>query len=99
LRGRPGFGAFNAAKAGLRALAQAMAKEYARDGVHVAHVVVDGAIGGEKIRTRFPDMVSRVGEEGLIGIDGIVDAFVFLHKQPRTAWSFELDLRTSKESW
>jgi NAD(P)-dependent dehydrogenase (short-subunit alcohol dehydrogenase family) len=99
LRGRPGFGAFNAAKAGLRALAQAMAKEYARDGVHVAHVVVDGAIGGEKIRTRFSDMVSRVGEEGLIGIDGIVDAFVFLHKQPRTAWSFELDLRTSKESW
>jgi NAD(P)-dependent dehydrogenase (short-subunit alcohol dehydrogenase family) len=99
LRGRTGFGAFNAAKAGLRALAQAMAKEYAKDGVHVAHVVVDGAIGGEKIRTRFPDMVSRVGEEGLIGIDGIVDAFVFLHKQPRTAWTFELDLRTSKESW
>jgi NAD(P)-dependent dehydrogenase (short-subunit alcohol dehydrogenase family) len=99
LRGRAGYGAFNAAKAGLRALAQAMAKEYARDGIHVAHVVVDGAIGGEKIRTRFPEMVNRVGEEGLIGIDGIVDAFVFLHKQPRTAWTFELDLRTSKESW
>jgi len=99
LRGRAGYGAFNSAKAGLRALAQAMAKEYAKDGVHVGHVVVDGAIGGEKIRKRFPEMVNRVGEDGLIGIDGIVDAFVFLHKQPRAAWTFELDLRTSKESW
>jgi NAD(P)-dependent dehydrogenase (short-subunit alcohol dehydrogenase family) len=99
LRGRAGYGGFNSAKAGLRALAQAMAKEYAKDGVHVGHVVVDGAIGGEKIRKRFPEMVNRVGEDGLIGIDGIVDAFVFLHKQPRAAWTFELDLRTSKESW
>ncbi|HEV8028343.1 MAG TPA: SDR family NAD(P)-dependent oxidoreductase [Stellaceae bacterium] len=99
LRGRAGYGAFNSAKAGLRALAQAMAKEYAKDGVHVGHVVVDGAIGGEKIRKRFPEMVNLVGEDGLIGIDGIVDAFVFLHKQPRAAWTFELDLRTSKESW
>jgi NAD(P)-dependent dehydrogenase (short-subunit alcohol dehydrogenase family) len=99
LRGRAGYGAFNSAKAGLRALAQAMAKEYAKDGVHVGHVVVDGAIGGEKIRKRFPEMVNRVGEDGLISIDGIVDAFVFLHKQPRAAWTFELDLRTSKESW
>jgi NAD(P)-dependent dehydrogenase (short-subunit alcohol dehydrogenase family) len=99
LRGRAGFGAFNSAKAGLRALAQAMAKEYARDGVHIGHVVVDGAIGGEKIRTRYPDLVNRVGEDGLVGIDGIVDAFVFLYKQPRTAWTFELDLRTLKENW
>jgi NAD(P)-dependent dehydrogenase (short-subunit alcohol dehydrogenase family) len=99
LRGRAGFGAFNAAKAGLRALAQAMAKEYARDGIHVGHVVVDGAIGGEKIRTRYPDAASRLGEDGLISIEGIVDAYVFLHKQPRTAWTFELDVRTSKENW
>ena len=99
LRGRAGFGAFNSSKAGLRALAQAMAKEYAPAGIHVGHVVVDGAIGGEKIRTRLPDLVSRLGEDGLVGIDGIVDAFVFLHKQPRTAWTFELDLRTFKESW
>src|SRR6516165_2668476 len=55
LRGRPGFGAFNSAKAGLRTLAQAMAKEYAPDGIHVAHVVVDGAIAGDKIMNRFPD--------------------------------------------
>ena len=99
LRGRSGFGAFNSSKAGLRALAQAMAKEYARDGIHVGHVVVDGAIGGEKIRARFPDAASRFGEDGLISIEGIVDAFVFLYRQPRTAWSFEVDVRTSKETW
>jgi NAD(P)-dependent dehydrogenase (short-subunit alcohol dehydrogenase family) len=97
LRGRSGFGAFNSSKAGLRILAQAMAKEYAADGIHVGHVVVDGAIGGEKIRKRFPDAAGR--EERLISIEGIVDAFVFLHKQPRRAWSFELDVRTSTESW
>ena len=97
LRGRSGYGAFNSSKAGLRTLVQAMAKEYAGDGIHVGHVVVDGAIGGEKIRTRFPDRASR--EDRLISIDGIVDGFVFLYKQPRRAWSFELDVRTSHENW
>ncbi|MGI9410492.1 MAG: SDR family NAD(P)-dependent oxidoreductase [Hyphomicrobiaceae bacterium] len=99
LRGRPGFGAFNSAKAALRNMAQAMAKEYAPDGVHVGHVVIDGGILGDKIMTRRPDIVERLGEDGLIDIDGIVDAFVYLHSQPKSAWSFELDVRTSKESW
>jgi NAD(P)-dependent dehydrogenase (short-subunit alcohol dehydrogenase family) len=97
LRGRPGFGAFNSAKAGLRTLAQAMAKEYAGEGIHVAHVVVDGAIGGDKIMNRFPDAANR--QDSLISIEGIVDAFAFLYQQPERAWSFELDVRTSKEKW
>src|SRR5215813_15631341 len=87
LRGRPGYGAFNSAKAGVRVLAQAMAKEYAADGIHVGHVVVDGAIGGEKISRRLPDFASRLDQGQLINIEGIVEAFVFLHKQPRNAWS------------
>jgi hypothetical protein len=74
-----------------------MAKEYAGDGIHVGHVVVDGMIGGEKIKTRFPEAASR--EERLISIEGIVDGFVFLYKQPPRAWSFELDVRTSHEKW
>src|SRR5580704_14608377 len=73
LRGRSGYGAFNSSKAGLRTLAQAMAKEYAADGIHVGHVVVDGPIGGEKIMKRFPDAANR--EERLISIAGIVDGF------------------------
>jgi NAD(P)-dependent dehydrogenase (short-subunit alcohol dehydrogenase family) len=97
LRGRSGYGAFNSSKAGLRTLAQAMAKEYAGDGIHVGHVVVDGAIGGEKIKRRFPNLADR--EDRLISIEGIVDGFVFLYRQPRRAWSFELDVRTSHENW
>mgnify|MGYP003693897081 CR=1 FL=1 len=80
LRGRFGLWRVQFVKAGLRTLAQAMAKEYASDGIHVGHVVVDGAIGGEKIKKRFPEAASR--EERLISIEGIVDGFVFLHKQP-----------------
>jgi NAD(P)-dependent dehydrogenase (short-subunit alcohol dehydrogenase family) len=99
LRGRSGFGAFNSAKGALRNLAQAMAKEYGPDGIHVGHVVVDGGIGGEKLLTRLPDAASRLADGRLIGIEGIVDAFVFLYRQPRHAWSFELDVRTSKETW
>jgi len=97
LRGRSGYGAFNSAKAGLRTLAQAMAKEYAADGIHVGHVVVDGAIAGDKIFQRFHDAAKR--EESLVSIEGIVDAFAFLYRQPPRAWSFEVDVRTSKEKW
>jgi NAD(P)-dependent dehydrogenase (short-subunit alcohol dehydrogenase family) len=99
LRGRAGFGAFNAAKAGLRTLAQAMAKEYAADGVHVGHVVVDGAIGGDKIREAVPEYAEKLGEQGLINLDGIVDGYLFLYRQAPQAWTFELDVRTSKERW
>jgi NAD(P)-dependent dehydrogenase (short-subunit alcohol dehydrogenase family) len=99
LRGRAHFGAFNSTKAALRTFAQALAKEVAEDGIHVGHVVVDGAIGGEKIMTLLPEYAERLGEEGMISIEGIVDGFAFLYRQPRRAWSFELDLRTSKEKW
>jgi NAD(P)-dependent dehydrogenase (short-subunit alcohol dehydrogenase family) len=99
LRGRAHFGAFNSSKAALRTFAQALAKEVAEDGIHVGHVVVDGAIGGEKIMTLLPEYAERLGEEGMISIEGIVDGFAFLYRQPRRAWSFELDLRTSKEKW
>jgi len=97
LRGRPGYGAFNSAKAGVRVLAQAIAKEYAADGIHVGHVIVDGAIAGDKIFQRFPEAVSR--EESLIDIKAIVDAFAFLYSQPSRGWSFEVDVRTSREKW
>jgi NAD(P)-dependent dehydrogenase (short-subunit alcohol dehydrogenase family) len=99
LRGRPNFGAFNAAKAGLRALAQAMAKEYGPRGIHVGHVVIDGAINGEKIHTRLPDVAARLGADGMVDIDAIVSAYEFLYKQPRSGWSFEVDVRTALETW
>ena len=99
LRGRAGFGAFNSSKAALRTLAQALAKEYGPENIHVGHVIVDGAINGDKIKTRWPEYAEKLGDEGMISIDGIVDAYEFLYKQPVTAWTFEVDLRTSIESW
>ena len=99
LRGRANFGAFNAAKGALRNFAQALAKEQAGNGFHVGHVVVDGAIGGEKIKKGLPQIAERLGDDGMVGLEGIVDAFEFLHNQPRNAWAFEVDLRTSLENW
>lgn len=99
LRGRANFGAFNSSKGALRNLAMAMAKEYAEHHIHVGHVVIDGPIGGEKIIKGFPSYAEKLGEEGLINLEGIVDAFQYLYKQPRTAWSFEVDVRTSQERW
>ena len=63
LRGRANFGAFNSAKSGLRTLAQAMSKEYGPEGIHVAHVIIDGAINGEKIKTKAPEYAAKLGEE------------------------------------
>ena len=99
LRGRANFGAFAAAKAALRALAQAVAKEGGPAGIHVGHVVIDGAINGEKIRQRFPEYAEKLGERGMVSLEAIVDAYEFLWRQPPGGWSFEVDLRTAIESW
>ena len=99
LRGRPGFAHFSAAKAGLRTLAQAVAKDYGPRGVHVGHVVVDGLIDGEIVRTRFGDYVDQLGEDGALEPDAIAEAYWYLHSQPRNAWTFELDIRPHKENW
>ena len=97
LRGKPPFTAFASAKAALRSLAQAMAREFGPLGVHVGHVIIDGAIDGEKIRTNVPQAVTEKGEDGLLDIDAIAEAYWQLHRQQRSAWTFELDLRPYKE--
>lgn len=97
LRGKPGFAHFAAAKAGLRMIAQSMAREYGPLGVHVAHVVIDGGIDGERLRARWPDVVKERGEEGLLDIDAIAETYWRIHRQPRTAWTHEIDLRPFKE--
>ena len=99
LRGKPNYGAFNSAKAALRTLAQAMAKEAGPMGIHVAHVIIDGSIDGDKIRGKAPDYAEKLGEEGMINQEGIADAYEYLFHQSKSAWSFELDLRTAIEIW
>jgi NAD(P)-dependent dehydrogenase (short-subunit alcohol dehydrogenase family) len=97
LRGRPGFAHFAAAKAGLRMVAQAMAREFGPQGLHVAHVVIDGGLRGERLLSVLPELAAQRGADGLLEIDDVTEAYWQLHRQPRSAWTFELDLRPYKE--
>jgi NAD(P)-dependent dehydrogenase (short-subunit alcohol dehydrogenase family) len=99
MRGKPNFAAFAAAKAGLRAVAQSMARDFGPKGLHVAHVVIDGGILGEKIRTRAPAWIEQRGEDAFIDLDGIAEAYAMLYAQGPRAWSHEIDLRTASESF
>lgn len=99
LRGAANFAAFATAKHGLRALAQSMARELGPLNVHVAHVVVDGAIDTAFIRDNFPDLYARKEHDGILSPAHIADAYWYLHTQPRDAWTFELDLRPWVERW
>ena len=103
LRGKAGFAAFNSGKSALRIMAQALAKEYAAEGLHVAHVIIDGGIAGEKQFARISgDASEQVNSEQLdkfISLEGLADAYWHLYSQKQQAWTFELDLRTSLENW
>ncbi len=99
LRGRQGFSAFSAAKQGLRAVAQSAAKELGPKGIHVAHVVVDGAIDGVFARNNIPDRQARVDRDDILKPEEIARNYVWLHKQQRSAWTHELDLRPWSENW
>jgi NAD(P)-dependent dehydrogenase (short-subunit alcohol dehydrogenase family) len=97
LRGRPPFTAFASAKAGLRSLAQSMAREFGPLGIHVGHVVIDGGIDGEQLNTAAPQLKIERGTDGLLNIDAIADAYWHLHRQHPSAWTHELELRPFKE--
>lgn len=97
IRSRPPFVAFASAKAALRAVAQGFAREFGPQGIHVAHVIIDGVIGGDYARTRFPKFVEAKGDDGLLALDDIADAYWTLHRQKKSAWTHELDLRPFKE--
>jgi short-subunit dehydrogenase len=99
LRGSANFAAFAGAKHALRALAQSLARELGPRGVHVAHVVVDGAIDTEFIRSNFPDRYALREQDGILNPDHIAENYWTLHRQPRDAWTFELDLRPYMERW
>ncbi|WP_367393784.1 SDR family oxidoreductase [Pseudomonas sp. X4] len=98
-RGAAGFAAFAGAKHALRALAQSMARELGPRNIHVAHVVVDGAIDTAFIRDTFPERYALKDQDGILDPAHIADSYWFLHAQPRDAWTFELDLRPWMERW
>ncbi len=93
LRGGDGFSAFAGAKFALRALAQSMARELGPKGIHVAHSIIDGAIDTQWIAENFPDRYALKTQDGILNPEHIADAYCMLHKQPRDAWTHELDLR------
>ena len=99
VRGSNGFAAFAGGKAALRALAQSMAREFGPQGLHVAHVIIDGLIDTAFARPNFAQRVDELGPDGILNPDHIAEAYWWLHSQPRDAWTFELDLRPSVERW
>jgi len=103
LRGKPLFAGFSAAKAALRAMAQSIAREFGPQGIHVAHVVIDGLVDGAIVRSFGAGLgqlaLGRKGSGGALLPDEVAKSFWMLHQQPRTAWTHELDLRPYKESF
>jgi len=99
VKARPPFVAFAAAKHGLRALAHGMAREFGPQGLHVAHVIVDGGIAGERLLARVPGLAERAAEDALLSPDAIAEAYWNLHRQHRSGWTLELDLRPYRESF
>lgn len=93
LRGGANFAAFAATKFGLRAVAQSMAREFGPQGIHVATVIVDGAIDMPAIHQRFGDRIKDLPPDGLLNPDAIAETYFQLHQQQRSAWSLEVDVR------
>ena len=99
LRGKANFASFASAKAALRAVAQSAAREFGPKGIHVGHVVVDGAIDGERINTLLPQLKEQRGADGLLDPDAIAENYWMLHTQQRSAWTHEIDVRPWVETW
>ena len=99
VRGKEGFSAFAGAKHALRALAESMARELGPQGIHVAHIIVDGIIDTPWSRENFAELIKSLPKDGILNPDEIAENYIFLHNQPRSAWTFEMDVRPWCEKW
>jgi NAD(P)-dependent dehydrogenase (short-subunit alcohol dehydrogenase family) len=99
IRGGAGFSAFSGAKAALRMLAQSMARELGPQGIHVAHSIIDGGIDTEFVRGLRDDFDEQKANDLVLSPDAIAAQYVSLHKQHRSAWTHELDMRPWGESF
>jgi NAD(P)-dependent dehydrogenase (short-subunit alcohol dehydrogenase family) len=99
VRGAASFAAFAAAKGGLRQVAQSMARELGPKNIHVAHVVIDGMIDNKRTRERMAEQARNLPADGMLATDAIAELFWQIHAQPRSAWTFEADLRPWAEKF
>jgi len=99
MRGKPNFAHFSSAKGALRNLTQSLARDYGPKGVHVGHVVIDGVVNGEMVRSIYEGYLESKGNNGALEPSAIAEAFWQLHVQHPSAWTHELDLRPFKEEW
>lgn len=102
LRGKPLFAGFSSAKAGLRVMAQSMAREFGPQGIHVGHIVIDGLVNGAIVRSVGPVgkfLLRQKGDDGALLPDEVAKSFLAMHQQNKTAWTHEMDLRPYKESF
>ena len=95
LRGSAGFANLAVPKFGLRALSQSMARELGPQGVHIGFVIIDGQIESE----RYQHLNEKRGEDSLIAPDAIAELYLQLRRQPRSAWSHEIDVRPWSEKF
>lgn len=99
VRGSANFSAFAGGKHALRALAQSMARELGPQGIHVAHVIVDGLINNESTKAFLAEQFASKGEDGVMQPDDMAEIYWQIHTQPRSAWTFEQDVRPYAEPW
>ncbi|KAG6908533.1 hypothetical protein DXG01_004304 [Tephrocybe rancida] len=97
IRGNVVTSAFSAGKHGLRALSQSLAKEFGKQNIHVAHAIIDGSIRSERAFQRHPQLVGK--PDASLTPESIANSYLYLVKQDRTAWTWELDLRPAHEKW
>lgn len=80
-------------------ISQSMAREFGPQGIHVAHVVIDGGIDGDRLQNANPERYASAGSEGLLDPEAIAQSYWHLHRQRASAWTQEIDLRPFKETF
>jgi len=104
VRGGIGYAAFASAKSGLRAVAQSMARELGPKNIHVAHLIIDAGVDTAFVRERIkqqagPQALDNLEPDQLMNPGSVAEAYWQLYRQPRDAWTFELDVRPYREVW
>jgi len=99
IRGGANFGAFAAAKFATRAVIQSIAREFGPKGIHAATVIIDGAVNMPAIHRMFPELVKTMPEDGMLSTDEVAETYYQLHRQHRSAWTLEADLRPYSEKF